>query len=297
MQRIDLRTLATRQRILTFLLAGLILAACARETAQPPEQQVVEEAPRPWAILHALAVEGEELRGSASIVTDAVWAGRPVAVGWIVQPMVIAKTGVGTANAAATTQHVIDTYKPAGIIFTGVCGAIDPRLRIGDIVIPDQWVTHDFGYYGARGFEVDSIPVGRFDSTGFDRMMEIAVDTNLARRLEAAANATAFHFRTVGGILPEIYRGGVGVSGNAFIGSQSKRKQLNRDLEAQIVDMESAAVVQTAHAAGVPVVIVRACSDLAGGGSGTAEEEFRENFETAAYNAAMVVKEFLETKE
>jgi adenosylhomocysteine nucleosidase len=86
------------------------------------------------------------------------------------------------------------------------------------------------------------------------------------------------------------------VSGNAFIGSLKKRQSLDNDLKAMIVDMESAAVVQTAHAAGIPVVVVRASSDLAGGGSGDAEEEFRANFEAAAYNASIVVKQFLETR-
>jgi adenosylhomocysteine nucleosidase len=230
-------------------------------------------------------------------VSDENWAGRRISQGWIEQQIVIASTGIGMTNAAATAQHIIDTYNPKGIIFTGVCGAVDPKLRVGDIVIADRWVTHDYGFWGDRGLETDSVAVGRADTAGYDRMLEIPVDTSLFRRLGEAADGIAFRFKKVGGLLPEVYKGGTGVSGNAFIGSFRKRQSLDNDLKAVIVDMESAAVVQTAHAAGIPVAIVRASSDLAGGGSGDAEEEFRANFEAAAYNAAIVVKRFLETRE
>jgi adenosylhomocysteine nucleosidase len=291
---------------LTLLLAGLLLAACAKDAA-PPEQApqvepvvqekpAVEETPRPWAILYAFAQEGEEIIGSSSISTDMNWAGRRIAVGWLEQPVVIASTGIGMTNAAATAQHIIDTYKPKGIIFTGVCGAIDPKLHVGDIVIPDRWVTHDYGFWGNNGLETDSVAVGRPGMSGYDRMVQIPVDSSLVRRLGEAADGIAFRFKKVAGLLPDVYKGGVGVSGNAFIGSQKKRQSLDNDLKAMIVDMESAAVVQTAHAAGIPVAVVRASSDLAGGGSGNAEEQFRANFEAAAFNAAMVVKQFLETR-
>ena len=65
-------------------------------------------------------------------------------------------------------------------------------------------------------------------------------------------------------------------------------------LDAQIVDMESAAVVQVARINGVPVLAVRSCSDLAGGsGSSTAKDEIQEFFEVAADNSASFVLEFL----
>jgi len=301
MRKTDPKTRARQTWILTLLIAGALFAACTQESAPPPEVKkeapVVEKAPQPWAILYAFAQEGEEVIGSSTIVTEKTWAGRKISSGWLIQPVVIASTGIGMSNAAATTQHIIDTYKPQGIILTGVCGAVDPKLRIGDIVIPDRWVTHDYGFWGDSGLETDSLPVGRSDTAGFDRMIEIPVDTALARQLGNAADGIAFRFKKVGDFLPDVYKGGVGVSGNAFIGSQRKRQSLYKELKARIVDMESAAVVQTAYAAGIPVVIVRANSDLAGGGSGNAEEEFRQNFEAAAYNAALVVKQFLEVRE
>jgi nucleoside phosphorylase len=54
-------------------------------------------------------------------------------------------------------------------------------------------------------------------------------------------------------------------------------------------------VVQAARVNGVPVLVVRSCSDLAGGsGSSTARDEIQEFFEVAADNSAGFVLEFLE---
>jgi adenosylhomocysteine nucleosidase len=262
-------------RILTAATIVLHLS-CVREApqskSQPPQQQasesvaakppesgsdILNSSQQPWAILYAFAPEGELLRKAAFIKKDTVWAGRSVAYGSLVQPVVIASSGIGMTNAAATTQYIIDTYHPKAIIFTGICGGVNPQHQIGDIVIPEQWLTHDYGYWGKNGFKTDSVDVGRPSTGGFHHMMDIVVDTMLARRLADAGNAIAFRFRTVMGRIPEIFLGGLGVSGNAFIDSKPKREQLFHELQAEIVDMESAAVVQTAHAAGVPVVIIR----------------------------------------
>jgi adenosylhomocysteine nucleosidase len=299
MERTGRMAFVSRVRILTLLTMAVIIGACTKEAAPPQEklekqEPVAQEAPRPWAVLYAFGQEGQELIDWTTISGTQTWAGRPIAQGWLVKPVVIAATGIGMTNAAAATQYVIDTYDPQGIIFTGIAGAIDPEFNVGDVVIPDRWVTHDYGLWDSKGFQTDSVFVGLTDTTGYERYLEIPVDTNLYRRLAEAADIVDFHFRRAQGMLPSYHAGGVGVSGNAFIASKSKRKQLHRDLGAVIVDMESAAVVQTAHAAGIPVAVVRGTSDLAGGGAQSAEEELRANFEAAAHNAATVVKQFLE---
>ena len=94
--------------------------------------------------------------------------------------------------------------------------------------------------------------------------------------------------------IPKIKVGGKGVSGNSFIDQVEKRKELKEKFDAQIVDMESAAVVQVAILNKVPVLVVRSCSDLAGGsGSSTAQVEIEEFFEVAADNSASFVLELL----
>lgn len=303
-------------RILTALTLILVWS-CVRESPQTktqtaqksPAESVAANPPgsepgtmvssdRPWAILYAFPPEGEQLRKAALVKKDTVWAGRSIMFGSLVQPVVIASSGIGMTNAAATTQHIIDTYHPKAIIFTGICGGINPLHQIGDIVIPEQWLTHDYGYWGKSGFKTDSVDIGLPGTGKYQHMMDIVVDTQLTRKLADAGNAIAFRFRTVAGRLPEIFVGGLGVSGNAFIDSKPKREQLFHELQAEIVDMESAAVVQVAHSAGIPVAVVRSCSDLAGGsGSETASRQLEDFFQVTAYNSALVVQQFLEMQQ
>lgn len=50
-------------------------------------------------------------------------------------PVVISRTEVGIANAAAATTLAIERFKPGLIINQGTSGGHDPQLRRGDIVI------------------------------------------------------------------------------------------------------------------------------------------------------------------
>ncbi len=50
-------------------------------------------------------------------------------------PVVVSKTKIGMANAAAATAIAISTYKPALILNQGLAGAHHPPLKVGDIVL------------------------------------------------------------------------------------------------------------------------------------------------------------------
>ncbi|HEX5656901.1 MAG TPA: 5'-methylthioadenosine/S-adenosylhomocysteine nucleosidase [Polyangiales bacterium] len=64
---------------------------------------------------------------------------------------------------------------------------------------------------------------------------------------------------------PALGLGGVGVSGSSFLANPTYREYLSTWLNAQAVDMETAALAQVARANGVPYLAVRSLSDLAGG--------------------------------
>ena len=105
--------------------------------------------------------------------------------------------------------------------------------------------------------------------------------------MEKAAYAAAEELQPIVDRLVQINCGGIGVTGNQFIDQVEKRQWLAETFLAEITDMESSAVLQTALANGVPCVIIRSNSDLAGGsGSATAGTELREFFQIAADNSA-----------
>ncbi|MEW5702278.1 MAG: 5'-methylthioadenosine/S-adenosylhomocysteine nucleosidase [Candidatus Zixiibacteriota bacterium] len=248
---------------LSLILLIMVISGC-RSEAPPPQQTVQSPAPakppRPWLVLCANPADALELRKIGSMQKDTVWQGRSISGGWIVEPIIVATTGTGIANAVATAQHLIDHYDPVAIIVTGLCTPVNPVHQPGDLVIPNRWVNFDFGRWGAEGLLPDSIPIGRTDSVGFERHFDLPVDTALARMLRRAAETVAFRMRTIDRRMPELHLGGVGLSGNAVVTSKARREQLRKQLGAEISDTESAALVQTARSAGLPIIVLRACA-------------------------------------
>ena len=57
---------------------------------------------------------------------------------------ILVECGIGKVNAARTTQILINNFKVDTIINIGVAGGVDDRLNIGDIIIGEKLVQHDF---------------------------------------------------------------------------------------------------------------------------------------------------------
>jgi len=278
--------MVTKSRWISVILIFLLAAGFISCSSGQPSSY--------WLVLYAFSTEGELLHSHMTAVRDTVWAGRSIAVGFLEdEPVILVGSGIGTTNAAITLQHIFDHYPVEGVLFTGICGAVAEQIEIGDIVIPDHWVTHDYGYIGAQGFEPDSINIGFPDAPTFINVIKLPVDEKLQDRICRAAYKAAGEFKPVVDRMVQIYCGGAGATGNQFIDQTEKREWIAEQFEAQIVDMESAAVLQTAIANGVPCVIIRSASDLAGGsGSATAAIELREFFKIAADNSAAVVRSY-----
>jgi adenosylhomocysteine nucleosidase len=243
------------------------------------------------AIMYAFEAEGQLLRSQMSLEDSLFSVGRTFWIGRIAdKEVIVVNSGMGMTNAAMSTQLLVDRFKPKEIIFTGICGGIDPDNGIGDIVIPQYWVTHDYGLYNMDGFKAGWIRVFVPEKGVHDTVTFFSVDEGLLK----TAQRVEPEFKPILGRTPKINLGGNGASGNSFIDQVEKREWLKEKLDAQIVDMESAAVVQTARINSVPVLVVRSCSDLAGGsGSSTARDEIQEFFIVAADNSASFVLQLL----
>ena len=188
--------------------------------------------------------------------------------------------GVGKVGAAHTAQTLITRYDVDVVIFTGVAGGINPELQIGDIVIAENVVYHDFGQVLPDHF----IP---FDTVGF------FADSFLVTLALQAAEGVELE------LIPEEIRGeeniprivvGRVATGDQFISSESKRVWIERVFRADCVEMEGAAVAQICAANDVPFVIIRSLSDLA---NEDAEVDFQSFVLYAAKNSSLLVKEML----
>jgi adenosylhomocysteine nucleosidase len=90
---------------------------------------------------------------------------------------------------------------------------------------------------------------------------------------------------------PQLVVGGNGVSGQAFMDNKAFREYTFATFQANVLDMETAAVGHVAHSNGVPYIAFRSLSDLAGGGEGA--NEMGTFMGIAADNSARVLLAFL----
>ncbi len=245
-------------------------------------------------VLYAFGEEGKLLGEKMTNEHTDTLLGRPVLTGSISgKQVVLAEAGMGMANAAMTTQKMLDEFHPKAVLLSGIAGAIDSAVKIGDIVVCAEWIEHDYGYIGKDGFQADSLMV--FIPAKNDVVNEKIFHADSAMlALASVIKAESLKLQSVNGRAPRLRVGGVGVTGNQFIDSKEKREWLTKEFHAEITDMESSAVAQVCTVNGVPFVIFRSASDLAGGsGSSTAQVEIEQFFKHAAANSATVVIEYL----
>ncbi|WP_281887890.1 5'-methylthioadenosine/adenosylhomocysteine nucleosidase [Paenibacillus sp. YYML68] len=183
------------------------------------------------------------------------------------QRIVLCRSGVGKVNAAVTTQLLIDTFGVEAIVFTGVAGAVDPALNVGDLVVSTDLMQHDVDVT-ALGFPRGTIPYQ--ESSVFTANKEL-------RELAAAVSREKFEGRVLEGRI---------LSGDQFIASREVVSTLHSELQGACVEMEGAAVAQVCTMNEVPFVVIRSMSDKA---DGSAHVNFAEFTQLASEHSFQIV--------
>ena len=187
---------------------------------------------------------------------------------------VLVKSGVGKVNAARATQILIDNFKPDYIV--NVAGGLNPMLSIGDIVIGETLVQHDFditAFGHAKGY----IPgVGE----------KIYADDYLVKKIEEA----------IGNQEEKVYKyeKGVIASGDIFCTAIPMRDKIYAKFNAECVEMEGAAIGQVCSLCNVPFVVIRSISDTPNGENEVTYEKF---IKLASERCANILKDFVKTIE
>ena len=188
----------------------------------------------------------------------------------------ICQSGIGKVHAAIAAQRLVDIFGVECIINSGVAGGIYEKLSKLDIVISEQLTYHDF------------TPLDILDrNPPFGSMMK--ADAELVKKANKACEALNKKLAADGKNTFNYYAGTV-VSGDCFVSSAEKVKQLREDFDAMCTEMEGAAIAHVATVNKIPFVIIRAISDFADEDADNSFESF-EN--VAADRAAFLVKEIL----
>ena len=167
--------------------------------------------------------------------------------------LVIAYSKIGKVNASLTANVLIQHFKAAKIIFTGVAGAINNELKIGDMIIAKSLVQHDvditaFGH--AYGFIPES---GDF----------IDADNDLSQAILSFAKQQNLNIR------PSIL-----ATGDQFVASSTRKQWIQETFKADALEMEGASMAYVAKSFDIPFCVLRAISDTADGNANIDFDEF-----------------------
>lgn len=246
----------------------------------------------PVAILSAIPPEVARLRHALIDATESDLVGRWAASGRLDgMEVVVAEAGIGKVNAAVATALLVERFGVDFIVFTGVAGGLDPGLTIGDVVIGERTVQHDAGVLEESGLNVyQSGHLPFFDPT---ERFGYEPPPYLLDRVRARLDGLALPALSVeaggGGHPPRIVFGTI-ATGDQFVNSETHRRRLHSELAAAAVEMEGAALAQSADAMGIDHLVIRSLSDLAGAAS---ISDFGRFVDEVAANSERVVRHLL----
>ncbi|MGE3741494.1 MAG: 5'-methylthioadenosine/adenosylhomocysteine nucleosidase [Geminicoccaceae bacterium] len=207
-------------------------------------------------------------------------------------PVVLVEAGIGKVNAALVATLLLDRFGCHGLILSGVAGGLDPSLGIGDVVVAERLLQHDYGAVidqEIRPYRPGITPIGESEHP-----LAYELDAELRRNLELALDGldlSPIAAIATGDVTrrPQL-RFGTVLTGDQFINCETTRGRLFARFGAQAVEMEGAAVAQIAERFDVPCVIVRSLSDLAGAES---HMDIRTFLSLTAGQAASVVRRII----
>ena len=199
-------------------------------------------------------------------VTRHETAGVPFSIGLLDgHRVVLSQAGMGKVNAALVATLLADRFECRAIAFSGVAGGLDPELQIGDVVIADRTVQHDAGVIEDATLQV--YQAGHVPFINPTAEFGYVADPDLLARVRAHLDGftpTSLSRNAGGGDRPPRIAYGTVLTGDQYLDCALTRDRLHADLGGHAVEMEGAAVSQVCESFGIPWLVIRALSDLAG---------------------------------
>lgn len=147
------------------------------------------------------------------------------------------RTGVGPARSAERLRRALIHIKPSQILVTGYAGALDPALRVGELVVGLQAAIF--------GESPEELPLQDVELAGSWELVESRALVDLARKTRIPAHC--------GRLLTSPH----------IIGEAAQKKILHDRFKAVAIDMETAALARAGDESGIGVSCVRAVTDEA----------------------------------
>lgn len=210
----------------------------------------------------AMQCEADILLDQMKIERSLTVSGKPVHIGTAFgKPVAVCVCGVGKVNAALGTQLLISKFDVKKLVNFGVAGGLNDGTELCAVYQIGAAVQFDFDLTQLNGTKIGTL----------DEYTE--------------------NYLYLNGFTASFPKKNLGTS-DRFNDSKQDFLLLTKELNADIRDMEGAAIVQAAYAAQLPVYSMKAISDVAGSGSTT--EQFLKNKSKALENLKAALPAFFE---
>lgn len=158
----------------------------------------------------------------------------------------LVQCGVGKVNSARATQMMIDIFNIEYIINVGVAGSLNEKLEIGDIVIGEKLVQHDFDTT-ACGDEK-----GYITGVGKNFISDINLIEKCNKIIKANLNDINIKVGTI-------------ATGDVFCQETFLKNEIIKEFNADCVEMEGGAIAQVCTLSNIPFIVIRSISDKPNG--------------------------------
>ena len=167
--------------------------------------------------------------------------------------IVIAHSKIGKVFASLTASTLIQKFSCDTLLFSGVAGAINPKLNIGDLIVATKLCQHDLDIT-AFGHPNGYVPGGKVFVDSSKELLEIAKKVAVTEKLKVIE--------------------GVIATGDQFVHSNERKEFIETTFKADALEMEGASVAVVCDSLNVPFFILRAISDSANGEANFDFDEF-----------------------
>ncbi|CAA6808764.1 MAG: Menaquinone via 6-amino-6-deoxyfutalosine step 2 [uncultured Sulfurovum sp.] len=167
--------------------------------------------------------------------------------------LVIAYSKIGKVFSSLTASTLLEKFSCDKLLFSGVAGAINPELKIGDLIIADKLCQHDLDI-SIFGHDFGFVPEGAKFVESDEGLRSIAKEVAKDNELTLIEGTIA--------------------TGDQFVASNERKEFISKNFQADALEMEGASVAVVCDALNVPFFILRAISDTANDDAGMDFDEF-----------------------
>ncbi len=158
------------------------------------------------------------------------------------QELIVAYSKIGKVFAALTATTLIEHFDCDMILFSGVAGAINTDLKIGDLIIADGLCQHDLDIT-AFGHPYGYVPEGDVCIWADNKLKALAKSVAKAKKIDI--------------------KEGVIATGDQFVADPKRKEWIRETFKSDALEMEGASVAVVCNALDIPFFILRAISDSA----------------------------------